>query len=58
MSSSDAEIRETSHCARELIFQKQLCKLDFGLNVAFPELFVNSAVGFQEARPRKQVEAR
>ena len=44
-SSSDAEIREMSHCARELIFQKQLCELDFELRVSIPELYADSAVG-------------
>ena len=49
-SSPDAEIREMSRLARELVFQKQLAELDFGLRVEVPELYADSAVGLQVSK--------
>ena len=50
-SSSDAEIREMSRCAREMLFVKQLAELDFEIPLELPpKLFADSAVGLQVSR--------
>ena len=49
-SSGDAELREMSRGAREVLYLKQLAELDFGLRVSLPELFADSSVGITTSR--------
>ena len=49
-SSSDAEIRGAARGAREAIFLCDLGKLDFGLKIAKPKLWIDSSAAMQASK--------
>ena len=49
-SSAEAELRNLTKTAQTLIYVKQLCELDFGLNIATPRLWCDSSAAIQVSR--------
>ena len=49
-SSGEAEIRSLTQCAKDTVFLKNLCELDFGLLVDTPRIWCDSSAALQGSR--------
>ena len=49
-SSAEADLRSLTKTAQSLVYVKQLCELDFGLNIATPRLWCDSSAAIQVSK--------